>query len=90
MMEKDDYVRIHCRVERPPRRDAVMLSVGDSVPRAAWVPRSCLHGADDLTLNKAKAGDKLTLRIREWKAEQCGFLGRPDDQTDDLFGEGRD
>lgn len=89
----DDYVKVQGRA-RHVRDAAVLFSVGDSVPRAAWIPRSVLHGADDLTLTKQApqinaggrtGGMAMTLRIRRWKAEEVGFVTSHDQETQDLF-----
>lgn len=39
----------------------------------AWIPRSLIHGADDLALGKAFDGQEITLRVMDWKAEELGF-----------------
>lgn len=86
----DEYVRISCTVEAI-RNKAVMLSVGESVRRAAWIPRSAIHGADDLTLDGMMAGTKTVLRIREWKADQEGLTSQHQDAgaDRDMFPEGQ-
>lgn len=38
------------------------------------IPRSLIHGGDDLLLNKlAKNGAEITFRLVDWKADQLGF-----------------
>ena len=80
----EDYVRIPCRIVRV-REAAVLIAVGDSVPRATWIPRSCIHGADDRTL---RTNANRTLRIFRWKAEQEGLepATDPAGASGDLFG----
>lgn len=89
----DDYVKVQGRA-RHVRDAAVLFAVGESVPRAAWIPRSVLHGADDLTLSRLAGqinasgrtgGTAMTLRIRRWKAEEVGFITGHDQETEDLF-----
>jgi len=89
----DDYVKVQGKA-RHVSDNAVLFSVGDSVSRGAWIPRSLVHGADDLVLRDrrdqinrtgANVGTPLVLRIRRWKAEEVGFTGDADDQTADLF-----
>lgn len=84
MSAGEDYVRITGRLGAI-RQDSFMLSVGESVPRGAWIPRSLIHGADDIALNKKQRGEVWTVRMFRWKAEQEGFAGDRDDRTLDLF-----
>lgn len=37
------------------------------------IPRSLIHGADDLKLNRYSDGDEITFRLMEFKAEELGF-----------------
>lgn len=40
----------------------------------AWIPRSLIHGGDDLLkIEKALPGAEITFRLMEWKAEELGF-----------------
>ncbi|MBX3579947.1 MAG: hypothetical protein KF723_22315 [Rhizobiaceae bacterium] len=43
--------------------------------RGGWaiIPRSLLHGSDDLKVEKFVKGQEITIRIREFKAEELGF-----------------
>jgi len=69
----DEYVTISAKIKGRTAR-AVLFDVGDTVSRGAWVPRSCLHGADDQKIDKARLDDELELRVREWIAEREGLL----------------
>lgn len=82
----DEYVRVRGWIQAV-REKSVLFAVGESVRRAGWIPRSCIHGADDLQLDGKMVGDAMTLRIREWKADELGFTStRNDDAADrDLF-----
>lgn len=90
MSDRDEYLRIPGRALYV-RDHAVLFAVGDGVGRAAWIPRTLVHGADDILLrDKTKAINlsrhtEMTLRIRRWKAEEVGFTGEPDQLTGDLF-----
>lgn len=93
MSDRDDYLKVQGKA-RFIRDGAVLFSIGESVSRAAWIPRSLVHGADDLTLKSMAGqvnrtsidvGTPMALRIRRWKAEQIGFAGGPDQDTTDLF-----
>jgi hypothetical protein len=37
------------------------------------VPRSLLHGADDLKMPRSKIDTEITFRLRDWKAEELGL-----------------
>ena len=39
-----------------------------------WIPRSCIHGADEIRLRDCDEGDELCLRVFEWKLEQEDLL----------------
>lgn len=39
-----------------------------------WIPRSCIHGADERLLDKHDIGDEIELRMFEWIAERSGLL----------------
>lgn len=93
MSDRDEYLRIPGRAQYV-RPHAVLFGVGDGVPRSAWIPRSVIHGADDIKLRdetdrinamRGQGGIAMTLRIRRWKAEEVGFDGEQDDRTSDLF-----
>lgn len=40
----------------------------------AWIPRACIHGADEREIDKHENGDEIQLRMFEWVAEREGFL----------------
>jgi hypothetical protein len=84
----DEYVRIRGRIEAV-RKGSILLSVGESVRRAGWIPRSLIHGADEITLDGRMIGDQVALRVFEWKADELGFTSDHDrDGADgDLFGD---
>lgn len=50
-------------VEKPPTRGSGTVSI----------PRSLIHGGDDIKLDRWKVGDEFTFRLREWKAEALGL-----------------
>jgi hypothetical protein len=70
---RDAYVRVVV-VLRQIRPRAVLLEWGKGVPRGAWIPRSCIHGGDDLALGKATPGSEVTIQIREWIAQREGLI----------------
>lgn len=69
----DEYVGVTAKL-RARTAKAVLLDVGDGVSRGAWVPRSCLHGADDSTIDAVAIDDEVTVRVREWIAEREGLI----------------
>lgn len=97
MSDGERYVGIKGKIASV-RAQAILFTVGDSVPRGDWIPRSLIFGPDELKLDRLAAevarlkpsgGLACTLRIFRWKAEECGFLSARDDQTEDLFSSGR-
>lgn len=38
-----------------------------------WIPRSVIHGADDVKVETAEVGETISVRVAEWKAEDLGF-----------------
>lgn len=91
MPDRDEYVSVKGRA-RTIKSTAVLFAVGETVSRAAWIPRSLVHGADDKRLDEMAArvngrrdGEAMTLRMFRWKAEEVGFDGERDDRTHDLF-----
>lgn len=40
----------------------------------AWIPRFCIHGADEREIDKHEIGDEIELRMFDWVAEREGFL----------------
>jgi hypothetical protein len=37
------------------------------------VPRSLIHGGDDLNLERSFEGQEITFRLMKWKAEELGL-----------------
>lgn len=48
-------------VDRPHKRGEVSI------------PRSLIHGGDDLGIERFFIGEEITFRLMEWKAEEIGF-----------------
>lgn len=69
----DGYVQVTATL-RACRPKAVLLAIGEDVPRGAWVPRSCIHGADDRSLDRVAPGSAITIQVREWIAEREGLI----------------
>lgn len=69
----DDYVTVVAKM-RARTAKAVLLDVGKDVGRGAWIPRSCINGVDERTLDGAVIDSEVTLRIVEWIAEREGLI----------------
>ena len=61
----------------------ITVEVKTVLPASVWVryegadgniPRSTLHVSSDRALDAADRGDELTLRVREWKVDDLGWL----------------
>ena len=62
----DTYVTIDCMFIRATEK-AVLIDVDGG---EHWIPRSCIHGADERRLDALNYGDAIELRIFEWVAER--------------------
>lgn len=70
-MSGDSYISLTVTMLAKTEK-AVRIETEDSDP--AWVPRSCIHGADDKKIEDAERGDEITLRIFQWKAQAEGLV----------------
>ena len=52
---------------------AVFIQAEDA-PAPVWVPRSCLHGADDRAVETLSSGYEVEFRVRKWLADQEGLI----------------
>ena len=69
-MGSDEYVSISATV-RAFSPDAVCIEVeGDDF----WVPRSCIHGRDDIALRALEVGTEHEFQVRRWLAEKKGMI----------------
>ncbi len=71
-VNSDDY-RVVTTTLRLVKEMAILVDLPKSSGGTTWLPRSLLHGADDLTLGRQSIGSPFTFRLREWKAEQLGW-----------------
>lgn len=69
----DEY-RTVTAILRQRRANAIMI---EHQMRPGWVsvPRSLIHGADDLKIGGYGIDEEITFRLRDWKAEQLGLAG---------------
>lgn len=72
-MTGDEYVAVIAKLRKRTAK-AVLLDVGEGVSRGAWVPRSCLFGPDDSTIDNIALDSEVTIRVREWIAEREGLI----------------
>lgn len=72
----DSYRLITTKLRRTDRPNAILVDAPlGSREKEVWIPRSLIHGGDELKLSRAFIGQEVTFRIFEWKAEQLGFPG---------------
>lgn len=69
-MSSDSYVTVDAVFQR---RTTVQLD-RDNLFEKVWVPSSCLHAASDDVVENAVEGARVSLRMREWVAEEKGLL----------------
>lgn len=41
--------------------------------KEVWIPRSLIHGADEMKFSPVHLDQEVTFRLMEWKAEALGF-----------------
>ena len=66
----DNYVGVTAKVlcVRP---KAVLL---EGEGGQGWIPRSCIHAADDSILGAVGVGDEISVRMFEWIAQKSGLI----------------
>lgn len=70
----DEYVLVTAIfVTAKDRSFAVLHANGGRQGERVWLPRSLVHGADDLKLDRARPRDEITFRLRAWKAEEVSL-----------------
>lgn len=79
-----EYVSILCRLIIRTRA-AVQISVGEKGAVRAWIPRTLIHGADEIGLEARSIGIRFNLRIMRWKAAELGLLPSPATGAATLF-----
>lgn len=72
-MAGDEYVEVSA-ILRGRTAKAVLLDVGTGVTRDAWLPRSCLFGPDDKTIDNEEINDTVVLKVRQWIAAREGLI----------------
>lgn len=71
-MADDDYVVVSARFISASQK-AVFIQPEDA-PAPIWVPRSCLHAADDRAIDGFDTGYEIEFRVREWLAKREGLI----------------
>ena len=65
----DEYITVDCIFIRCTAK-AVLIDVDGNTH---WIPRSCIHGADERLLDRTCEGDEINLQIFEWLVEREGL-----------------
>lgn len=68
----DGYVEIDCTFLG--NTDRAVKIAHEMIGGSCWIPRSCLHGGDDLRIKDMGEGEAVQLKIRRWKAEAEGLV----------------
>ena len=68
--DSDPYVTVECAVLEIREKS---LQIEDSAGDRHWIPRSCIHGANDRELASLK-GQETELKVRKWLAESKGLV----------------
>lgn len=70
----DDYVLVTATFLAARERSfTVEHASGGRMGERVTLPRSLVHGADDLKLDAARRHDEITFRLRAWKAIEVGL-----------------
>lgn len=72
----DDYRTITTRFRGiSPTGKAIFVDKPKNQAHRDWavIPRSLIHGGDDLKFDGYFAGEEVTFRVLAWKAEELGF-----------------
>ena len=69
----DTYVSVSVILRRRTSK-AVLVSPTEDRSIEAWIPRSCIHGADERTLDGVDLGDEIMLRMWEWIADRESLI----------------
>lgn len=71
-MSGDGYIKVPALLSVV-NKDSVRLCNPLNWAQGSSVPRSLLHGSDDMALDGRPCGTVYTFRIREWKAKALGM-----------------
>lgn len=69
----DNYVGVTVILQKRSVKAVLVSPVADPSV-SVWIPRSCIHGADDSAIDAIALGDEVTLRMFEWIANREGML----------------
>lgn len=69
----DTYVGVTVILHRRTAK-AVQVSPESDLSVTAWIPRSCLHGADDSVIDALALPDEVSIRIFQWIADREGLI----------------
>lgn len=67
-----DSYRIVSAVLKAVRPNSIFIAA-PTRPGDVSIPRSLIHGGDDLKLDRARVGEEFSFRLLAWKAEEVGL-----------------
>lgn len=65
-MTRERYTRVRATFLRYTHAAALFEINDDEV----WIPRSLIHGGDDLQLARLAHGDEFSFQLMDWKAKE--------------------
>ena len=68
-MIRERYTRVKAIFLRYTQSAALFEIEDDEV----WIPRSLIHGGDDMRLARLSRGDDVAFQLMEWKAKELGL-----------------
>lgn len=66
---KERYTRVRATFIRY-TQSAALFEIDDA---EQWIPRSLIHGGDDMQLARLARGDEFSFQLMEWKAKELGL-----------------
>lgn len=75
MNSGDDYRTVTVRIRHIAQKSIVVDNPPSRGEGTCIIARSLLHYTDDRLIEVAELGEEVTIRLREWKAEELGLAG---------------
>lgn len=72
-MSRDSYVTVTTILRRVEDK-AILVDRARDDRETVWIPRSVLHGADDIAIERPAIGAWVKIRVRRWKADELRLL----------------
>lgn len=70
-MGADNYIPITATLLAVTEK-AVRIETDNGGP--AWIPRSCIHGDDERSIDRTALNSEIALRVFEWKLQREGLI----------------